>query len=150
MALVVGVVEIETACSATRCLFCSNDFPRRIVLLAVIHVVLQDIVEAYHIESLDHFATTGIGNRRVACGVEQFGIFPHGSCYACSLNRILDAPFLVAVAPQDDGGVVAVALDHTLQQSEVLLVDTSQSVFVNHQYSLSVADVEQGRCHGVM
>ena len=32
----------------------------------------------------------------------------------------------------------------------MLLIDTHQAVLVNHQDSLAVADVEQGRCHGVM
>ena len=46
--------------------------------------------------------------------------------------------------------MVAVALDKSLQQSEVLIVDTCQTVLVDDQYTLPVADVELCRSGGVM
>ena len=86
----------------------------------------------------------------MARGVEEFRIFAHGLGHTDTLNRVLQSPFLVAVAPEDDAGVVAVALDQALQQPQVLLVDTHQTVLVDYQDTLSVANVEQGRGHRVV
>ena len=46
--------------------------------------------------------------------------------------------------------MVAVALDKSLQQSEVFIVDTCQTVLVDDQYTLPVTDVELCRSGGVM
>ena len=46
--------------------------------------------------------------------------------------------------------MVTVALDHILQQSLVLRVDTSQTVLVDHEDTLTVADIELGGRHRVV
>ena len=82
--------------------------------------------------------------------IEQLRVFTHGSGNARALNGVLHTPLLVAIAPQDDRGVVAVAAYHILQQSQMLRIDARQSVFVDDQYTLAVADVEQGGRHRVV
>ena len=150
VALVVGRVEIPATCAAARGLLRTDDLPRGVAFLSVVHIVLSDIVEAHHVEAFDHLAAAGIGDGRLSGGVDQPGILSHGRSDAGALNGILHAPLLVAVAPEDDAGVVAVAAYHTLQQSQVLVVDTRQAVLVDDEYALTVADVEQGRRHGVV
>ena len=46
--------------------------------------------------------------------------------------------------------MIAVALNHPLQQSQMLIINSRQSVLVDDEDALAVADVEQGGCHGVM
>ena len=41
--------------------------------------------------------------------------------------------------------MVAVALDHGFEQTEVLGVDTRQTIFIDDQDALAVTDIEQGR-----
>ena len=86
----------------------------------------------------------------MAGGIKQAGIFTHGGCNACALNGILHAPLFVAVAPQDNRRVIAVALNHVFQQPQVLGIDARKSVFVNDEYALAVADVELRRRHRVV
>ena len=46
--------------------------------------------------------------------------------------------------------MVAITFDHPLQQAQMFLVDTHQTVLIDDQHTLAVADIEQGRSHGVM
>ena len=46
--------------------------------------------------------------------------------------------------------MIAVAFDHPFQQPQMLLINTHQTVLVDHQHTLSVADIEQSRGHRVM
>ena len=75
-------------------------------------------------------------------GVEESGILSHGLGQTRTLYRVLQSPFFVTIAPEDDAGVVAVAFDHPLQESEMFVVDAHQSVLVDDQDTFAVADVE--------
>ena len=145
-----GLVEVPTSGPATGSLFCSHNLPGGVGLLTVIHIILYDIVEAYHIESFDEFHTAGIGHRTGTGGVEKAGIFPHRFSHTGPLNGILQSPFLIAIAPQDNAGVVAVTFDHPFQEAQVFLVDTHQSVLVDDEDTLPVTDIKQRRGHRVV
>ena len=100
MARLLVHIEIDAACAAAGGFFRTDNLPRWILPFAVVHVVLQDIIESYDIKPLDHLTTSCIRNGRVASRVEQTGIFPHGSCDARTLDGIFYTPFLIAVAPE--------------------------------------------------
>ena len=95
-------VEIDAACAAAGGLFRTNYLPGGIGLLTLVDTVLVDIVEAYDIESLNHFTSTSIGDGGVARGIEQTSVLPHGLCHTTALDCILHTPLLIAVAPEDD------------------------------------------------
>ena len=46
--------------------------------------------------------------------------------------------------------MIAVALDHIRQQALVLGVDTREAVLVDDEDAFTVADVQEGWCHGVV
>ena len=46
--------------------------------------------------------------------------------------------------------MVAVALDHALQQAKMLIVDAHQAVLLNDEDALTVANVEHRWRHGIM
>ena len=70
------------------------------------------------------------------------GVGAHGSCHTDALLVILESPFFVAVTPQEDTRMIAVPLDHPLQQTKVLVVDAHQSVLIDDEYSFTVADIK--------
>ena len=96
---IVRTVEVPAARAAARRLFTAHNLPRRIPLLAVVHVVLHDIVKADHINTFDQFHTAGIGHGTGTCGIIEACIFAHGLGQASALNRVLKTPLLVSVAP---------------------------------------------------
>ena len=77
-------------------------------------------------------------------------IFSHSSSNPCTLNGILDAPFLVAIAPENDRRMIAIALNHVLQQAQMFCIDTCQSVFIDNEDTFSVTDIQLSRRHGVV
>ena len=145
-----ATVEVDATCATARSLLGTHYLPRGVLTLTVVHVVLHDIVEAHHVESFYHLAAPGIGNGRVTRGVHEPGISPHSLGHPTALLGILHAPLFVAIAPQNDGGMVTVAPDHILQQAQLGVVDARQTVLVDDQHPLTVADVKQGRCHWVV
>ena len=46
--------------------------------------------------------------------------------------------------------MITITFDHPLQQAQVFFVDTHQTVLVDDEDSLTIADIEQCWCHGVM
>ena len=64
------IFEIPASRAAAGGFFRAHNLPRGILLFAVIHIVLHDIVEPYHIESLDHLPATCVGHRGMARRVE--------------------------------------------------------------------------------
>lgn len=46
--------------------------------------------------------------------------------------------------------MIAVALDHAFQKSQMLVVDAHQAIFVDNEYSLAVADIQEGGSHGIV
>ena len=147
---IVGRVEVPASSATARGFFRTYDLPVRMGLLAVIDIVLDDIVEAHDVEALDEFGASRIRHRAGTGGVIELCIFAHRLGQTGALDGVLQSPLLVAVAPEDDRRMVPVALDHPLQQSQVLLVDAHQAVLVDDEDALTVADIEQGGRHGIM
>ena len=116
----------------------------------LVHVVLYYVVISHHVEPLYHFGAAGVGHRGVAGGVEQGGMCPHCLGHPAAGDAVFHPPFLVAVAPEDDARVVAVAAYHSPEQAQMLLIHPGKAVLVNNENSFAVADVQQRGCHGVV
>ena len=146
----VGAVEVDAARAAAGGFLRTHHLPFRMLAATVLHVVLRDVVVAHHVDALDEFRAAGIGQRRGPRGVHQPDVGPHGLGNAAALLGVLHAPLLVAAAPEDDAGVVAVAAYHAVEQPQVLVVDAREAVLVDHQHPQSVADVQLCGRHGVV
>ncbi len=62
----------------------------------------------------------------------------------------LNAPLFVADAPKNHRGVVAVAVDHRLQLTDVVVIDAEQAVFFDDEDAERVASVKDFGSHRVV
>ena len=150
VARLLRIVEIDAARATTGGFLRAHDFPFGMLAAAVFHVVLHDIVVAHHVERLQELSASGISYRGWTCGVQPTGKGAHGSSHADALLVVLKSPLFVAITPEDDTGMIAVALDHAFQKSQMLVVDAHQTIFVDYEYSLAVADIQEGGSHGIV
>ena len=144
------LVEVDAARAAARSLFRTKGATLGIVLAVLLHGILQDVVVAGHVGRNQDGGTAAAGHGHQAGRVEAMAILAHGSGDAGAGLLPLDAPLFVAHAPEDDGGMIAVAADHALQEVDVLGVDTRQAVLFNDEDAEAVASVEHLRRHGVV
>ena len=144
------LVEVDTSRAATAGLLRAKGTTLRVVLAMLFHGILQNVVIPGHVRRDEDGRPAAAGHDHGARGVDAVAIFAHGGGDARASLLPLDAPLFVAHAPQDDGGMVAVAANHALQEVDVLAVHARQAVFLNDQNAQRVAGSQHLRRHGVM
>ena len=106
-------------------------------------IILDDVVVAMDLETVDEGGAAG-----VRCGggtgrVQQMHIGLHLLHDLPAADVVLQAPFFVAHAPEDDAGVVPSPADQFFKQAELFGSSPHQAVLVDEQDTQAVADVQQ-------
>ena len=108
---------VDVASAASACLFGAYDDPVGVGLVAVVDVVLDDVVVAVDVDLFSQSEASGVAVGVESGVVDVAGVVDHGACYLLAFVGALDPPFFVAYAPEEYGGVVAVAFDHGAEKS---------------------------------
>ena len=149
-ATVVGIVVVDAARAAAGGLLAAQRDALRIAGAVLLHGILQDVVIACHVHRLYDSGTAAGGGTGQTGGVQAVAELAHGGTDAASVVVPLDAPLLVAHAPEDDRRMVAVAANHLAELVPLVVVDAREAVLLQHEHAQSVAGIQQFGCGGIM
>ena len=113
--------------------------------MKLINPILNEVVIPRHIYALNNVGPAAGGHRNRTRRVQQMAIGLHGCRHPPAFFRPLNPPLLVAHAPQDNAGMVAVPFHHAPEQPPMFCIDPRKAVFLQHKDAQAVAGVQQFR-----